>query len=200
VFDYLHGRGNVHGHDYSYGSVWQSADEKYVCKLLRQRNPELMEKRISKIWDDHRAIYDKKYARMFEPVSVTYKEDLVVNEGLTRLAQLATGQSSTSFTHFVSGTGSTAEGAGRTIADVVESARVSMSTSGDRYATGTSMKFAGFFPSTSPTATITQGAAADNATPSAGTILFYTKYGSGLSHTAGTTFYVLQQTITQTAS
>jgi len=137
---------------------------------------------------------------LFEPAQVTYKEDLVVNVGLTRLAQLMTGKSTTSFTHFVSGTGSTAEAAGLTISDVTESTRVSMATSGDRYDSGTSAKFVGFFPSTSPNATITTGCAADSATPSAGTILFYTKYSSSLVHTNGTTIYVLQQTITQTAS
>lgn len=191
----------IHAHDFGYGSVWLKEDEEYVKKLLALRNPALFEDRVLKIWNDHKVIRDDKYLRLFEPVQVTYKEDLVVNVGLTRLAELATGASSTSFTHFVSGTGSTAEAAGLTIANVTESARVNMTTgSGDRYASGTSMKFVGFFPNTSTTATITTGSVADSATPSAGTILFYTKYASSLSHTSGTTIYVLQQTITQTAS
>lgn len=191
---------HIHKHDFGYGAVWDKADEAYVRALIKQRNPAVFEDRLKKVWDDHKAIKDDKYGRLFEPLQVTYKEDLVVDVGLQRIADLCVGVSTTSFTHFVSGTGATAEGSGRTIADVTESTRVSLLTSGDRFRTGTSMKFVGFFPSTSPTAVITQGAVADSATPSAGTILFYTKYSASISHTSGTTFYTLSQTITQSAS
>lgn len=186
--------------DYNYGSLWAKEDQDYVLNLLRRRDSAVMEDRILKVWNDHKAIHDDHYGRLFEPIAVTYKEDLVVGVGLTRNAELMTGDSTTSFTHFVSGTGSAAEGSGRTIADVTESARVSMATSGDRYPSGTDAKFAGFFGSASATATITQGAVADSGTPSAGTILFYTLYSSSLDHTQNSTIYVLQTTVAQTSS
>lgn len=179
--------------DQGYGALWWAEDEQYAFDLIKQRRPEIYEDRIFKIWNDHPIRDDPRFA----PIAVTFKEDLVVSAGLTRIAQLMTGVSSTSFTHFESGTGTNAESAGDTALQTALT-RVSMASSGDRYATGTSAKFAGFFGSSTSSGTVAEGGAFDNG--SGGTMLFRSVYASTLAHTSGSTTYTLQQTITQSAS
>lgn len=179
--------------DQSFGALWDKKDFDYAKWLIKKRDPELYENRILKLWNDHHDVGDPR----FNPLAVTYKVDLVVNAGLTRIAQLMVGASTTSFTHFASGTGTNAEAAGDTALQT-ESTRISMATSGDRYVTGTSAKFAGFFGSTSPTGVISEGGAFDAG--AAGTMLFRSVYSSTLSHTQNSTTYTLQQTISQSAT
>lgn len=180
--------------DVGFGSVWSKEDHDYVLRLLRKRDPSAFEDRLLSIWNDHKLIREEP---RFAPIEVTYKEDLVVTAGMTRIAQLMTGDSTTSFRYFASGTGTNAEALADTALQT-ESVRVDMDSSGDRYGSGTSAKFVGFFPTASTTATIAEGGAFDAG--AVGTMLFRTKYSSTISHVSGTTIYVLQQTINQSSS
>lgn len=182
--------------DVGYGAVWSKEDFEYAKRAFRKDRYDKTLMLLERKLNDQTA-FDDRVDRLCEPLQVAKKVDLVVNAGLTRIAELLTGESTTSFTHFASGTGTTAEAAGQT-ALVTELARVSMVTSGDRFATGTSAKFVGFFDSSTSSGTIAEGAVFDNS--SGGTMLFRTKYSSTLSHTQDSTTYTLSETISQSAS
>lgn len=187
---------NLHSHDVGYGAVWSKSDAQYALRSIKRDRYDETLRLLERKLNDQTA-FDERVNRLMEPLEVTKKEDLVVNVGLTRIAELLTGESTTSFTHFASGTGTTAESSGQT-ALVTELARVSMVTSGDRFATGTSAKFAGFFDSSTSSGVIAEGGVFDAA--SSGTMLFRTKYSSTLTHTQDNTVYTLTETISQSAS
>ncbi|MEM3160347.1 MAG: hypothetical protein QXJ74_06150 [Nitrososphaera sp.] len=185
-----------YGRDVGAGAVWSKEDADYALRAIKRDRYDETFRLLERRFNDQTS-FDQRVNKHCEPIEVTYKVDLVVNAGLTRLAQFMTGESTTSFTHFAAGTGTTAEGSGQT-ALVTEIGRVSMITSGDRYSSGTSAKFAGFFPTSTTSGTIAEGGVFDAG--ASGTMLFRTKYSATLVHTSGTTVFTLMETLTQSAS
>lgn len=184
--------------DIAVATLWDKRDEEGIDKLLAKVrvgdvHPNSFEEKLQRYHND------QTLPREFEPLEQTPpKHDLVVNSGLTRIAQLVTGKSSTIFSHFASGTGiATERPADYRLAS--ENYRVAMLSSGFMEAVGIAMKFVGKFPSSLSSATITEGGVFDASAINAGTLLFRTLYPSSsrFQHIQNRTFYSLMQTINQ---
>lgn len=188
--------------DVGFATLWSSNDEAdfdYELKKVKSEKDALsFEEKLERYRNDQTSRFEKS-GHIIDPLVMTdKKEDLVVNSGLVRIAQLVTGKSTAYFTFFASGTGvATERPSDFRLAS--ENHRVSMFTSGFVEAVGTAMKFVGKFPSSLPSALITEGGAFDIGTPHFGTMFFRTLYpeGSRIEHIAGKTFYSLMQTVNQ---
>ena len=96
-----------------------------------------------------------KFEVLPEPLQIGYAEDRVVFSGLERIAQLATGKSANTFTFYRIGTGSNPV----LPSDVglhVEEASVNMDETGFAESKGSTMQFAGIFPTNIPTMSISE--------------------------------------------
>ena len=185
-----------YGHDVGVGAVWSKEDADYAFRSIKRDRYDETFRLLERAFNDQTS-FDQRINKHLEPLQVTYKVDLVVNAGLTRIAQLCTGESTSSFTHFAAGTGTGSESASDTALGT-ELGRVSMVTQGDRFSTGTSMKFAGFFDTSISSGTVAEGGMFDAS--SSGTMLFRSKYSSTLTHTSGSTVFTLQETVSQSAT
>lgn len=177
-------------------AVFSKEDAAYVRRSCNRDRYDTFNERLVRRFNDQTA-WDDLTKRHVDPLEVQVVDKLVVNGGLTRMAELGVGATTNSWTHMASGTGQTAEGASQ-VALVTESKRISLITDGDRFPSGTSMKFAGFFDSSSPTATIWEAGIFD--ANAAGIMFLRAKYLSSLSHTLNVTVYTLNETVNQTAS
>ena len=191
--------------DLAISTLWDKTDEarfdKELAGIRAGKIPaDSFEQKLMRYYNDQTVHYFyEEPTHRFEPLDMSEpKHDLVVNSGLVRIAQLVTGRSTAYFTFFASGTGVATERPSD-FRLAAENHRVSMFTSGFVEAVGTAMKFVGKFPSSLPSALITEGGAFDIGTPTFGTMLFRTLYpeGSRIEHIAGKTFYSLMQTINQ---
>lgn len=198
--------------DTAISTLWDKTDEarldRELAKIRAAHDPitgenplaSSFEEKLMRYYNDQTVHYFyEEPTHRFEPLEMSDpKKDLVVNSGLVRIAQLVTGRSTAYFTFFASGTGVAVERPSD-FRLAAENHRVSMTTSGFVEAVGTAMKFVGKFPSSLPSALITEGGAFDIGTPTFGTMLFRTLYpeGSRIEHIAGKTFYSLMQTINQ---
>jgi hypothetical protein len=127
-----------------------------------------------------------------EPLTLSFKWDLLTNNGLARIAELATADSTQYFSHFAAGTDDSDEKKGDfTLGEEV--ARVDIFNSGYQTGAGTSMRFAGFFNTGFETNTIAEGGVFDD--EDAGTMLFRTRYSVPLNHVQYSTVFTLTQTI-----
>ena len=127
-----------------------------------------------------------------EPLTLSFKWDLITNSGLARIAELATADSTQYFSHFAAGTDDSDEKKGDSaLGDEV--ARVDIFNSGYQTGAGTSMRFAGFFNTGFETTTIAEGGVFDD--EDGGTMLFRTRYSVPLSHVQYSTVFTLTQTI-----
>jgi hypothetical protein len=189
--------------DYAITAFWNAGDdERRVENLFTliqdgRLGPADFENRLERAYNDQTVRFED--GRLFEPVIVTpRKYDMITFTGMIRIAQLVTGRSSQYFTFFASGTGVSEE----KLSDIrlqAENFRVSMISDGFAEPAGIVMKFAGKFPSTVPTATITEGGVFDLGTVNAGTMLFRTVYPqeARLPHVQFRSFYTLSQAIHQ---
>jgi len=185
--------------DEGFAVLWDCRDERVVDKIMA-------EIRIGKVPAD---TLEHKLKRQFhdqttdiEALEITnpYKGDLVVNSGLVRIAQLIAGKTTASFSALASGTGTAAERASDTRLSS-ENWRVSMISSGYIESQGTTVKMAGKFPTTVPSATISEGGAFDTGAANSGTMLFRTVYPttSFVQHVQSRTFFSLLQSLNQIA-
>lgn len=189
--------------DVGYPALWDIVDEgDFDRELLKVRSGKLsplsFDYKFERIRNDQTVRFETS-GHLMEPLMIGEdKEDLVVNAGLIRIAQLVTGKSAQYFTYFASGTGTAVERP----SDVVlssENYRISMISSGFVEAVGTVMKFVAKFPSFIPTAFVTEGGVFDIGSSNSGTMLFRTLYPttSRVEHIQGRTFYSLMQSINQ---
>ena len=95
-----------------------------------------------------------------EPLQVGYKPDRVVFSGLERLADLATGKSNSTFNYYAIGTGTSPVLPSDTALDF-EEARVSINETGFAESKGSSMVFAGYFPATLPSMSVSESGVFD---------------------------------------
>ena len=163
--------------------------------LFNNRTLEQYEERINRANNDQTA-YDDHANKYIEPLESSCEDDLLVTTGLSKLAQLITGESERYFSHFASGTSTVLESRDDTILRA-ENARVSLFDSGYQTATGGHLKYAGFFYSSIPSAIITEGGVFDEA--DGGNMLFRTVYNTPLNHIQYETVYTLTQSILTTS-
>ena len=95
------------------------------------------------------------YEYIPEPLQVGYKPDRVVFSGLERLADLATGKSDSTFNYYAIGTGTSPVLPSDVQLDF-EEARVSINETGFAESKGSSMVFAGYFPATLPSMSVSE--------------------------------------------
>lgn len=179
--------------DVNRAALFGRSDERYVRRQLMQDRFDTFNQRLDRILNDQTA-YDDRAKRHLEPLQVVKKVDLVTTVGLQRLARLATGKTSNSFTHIACGTGTNAENAGDTALQT-EVRRIACS---DRFDSGTSMKFSGFFDSTTATGNYTEFGLFDAA--SSGNLFSRTVFSPAISHVNGSTVFTLTQVVAQSAS
>src|SRR5215217_4546985 len=174
--------GGIKAVDIGYPALWDVVDERDFDKeLLRVRERGMLEAllfeaKMERIRNDQTARFEMSGHQM-EPLTIgENKEDLVVNAGLIRIAQLVTGKSAQYFTYFASGTGVAIERPSDTRLSS-ENFRVSMISSGF----------------------ISEGGVFDLGSTNGGTMLFRTVYpiSSRVEHIQGRTFYSLMQSINQ---
>jgi hypothetical protein len=166
--------------------------DKMLHKIRNQQIPaDTFENKLMRYYNDQ--------STDIEPIIIGEpKTDLVVNNGLIRIAQLVVGKSNAVFNSYASGTGTSVERASDSGLSN-ENWRVSLLTSGYAEAMGTTMRFAGKFPTTMPGATITEGGVFDTGAAFSGTMLFRTLYPSSsfAVHIEGRDFVTLTQSINQ---
>lgn len=151
-----------------------------------------------------RAFNDQTTDSEFEPLTVVKSKNKVVNDGLVRIAELATGSvginSGSSgngyFTHFAAGSGSNPVSASD-YALQQEVARVGLGSDGFQTAAGSIMRFGGFFAPTIASCTVTESGVFDD--PNAGVMLFRTIYSGSsiISHTVNADYMTLSHSIYQ---
>lgn len=174
-------------------ALFQKSDEPMVRKLLQEQHFDSFNERLDRFLNDQTS-YDDLHHRHLEPIDVRRKHDLVVTTGMQRIAKLVTGKTTASFTHMACGTGTNAESSGDTSLQS-ETQRI---TCTDRFDSGTSIKFAGLFPSSTPTGQISEFGIFDSA--AAGNMLVRTVFTPAISHVQNSTIFALTQIIAQSAS
>lgn len=161
-------------------------------KLARQYNNLSRKNELLEYYEQFlsREYQDKSvsYEWIPEPVELGYKPDRVVFSGLERIADLVTGVGSLFFTHYAIGTGTAPVLPANTALDFEEK-RVSMVETGFAESKGSSMVFAGSFPTTLPSMAVTESGIFDRQ-EFPGTMLLRTLYtGSNIvNHVFNQTF------------
>jgi hypothetical protein len=179
--------------DVNRAALFDKADAAYVRRQLSAGRLDAFNARLERLLAGQTA-YDDLAHRRLEPLQVRKKVDLVVTTGLQRLAKLATGKTTASFTHIACGTGTNAESAG----DTALQAEVRRIACTDRFDSGTSMKFSGFFDSTTATGSYTEFGIFDAA--GGGNMFSRTVFSPAINHTQNSTVFVLTQVVSQSAS
>ena len=132
-----------------------------------------------------------------EPLEVGYKPDRVVFSGLERLADLATGKSASTFNYYAIGTGSSPVLPSDTSLDF-EEARVSINDTGFAESKGSSMVFAGYFPATLPSMSVSESGIFDRFNAPSTMFLRTTYTGSNvISHIFNQTFVAVSHFVYQ---
>jgi hypothetical protein len=196
-----------------YAAVWDLSSMPSIRKyfrLIRQATAnrdwhtadmtlESFDKKLERVFNDQ-TVPDND----FQPLTVVKSKNKVVNDGLVRIAELATGSvglnSSTSgsgyFTHFAAGSGSNPVSASD-YALQQEVARVGLGSDGFQTAAGSIMRFGGFFAPTIASCTVTEAGVFDD--PNAGVMLFRTIYSGNaiVNHTVNADYFTLSHSIYQ---
>lgn len=174
-------------------ALFQNSDAPIVRKLLREKHFDSFNERLDRFLNDQTA-YDDLHHKHLEPLEVRKKHDLVVTTGMQRIAKLVTGKTTNSFTHMACGIGTNSESSGDTSLQT-ETQRIVCT---DRFDSGTSIKFAGLFPSSTPSGQISEFGIFDSA--SAGNMLVRTVFTPAISHVQDSTVFSLTQVIQQSAA
>lgn len=184
---------NLHLVDINRVALFDKSDASYVKRQLYQHRFDSFNERLDRSLNDQTA-FDDLAKRHVEPLQVCRKVDLVVTAGLQRLAKLATGKTTTSFTHIACGTGTNAENPG----DAALQTEVRRIAVTDRFDSGTSMKFSGFFDSTTATGSYTEFGLFDAA--AGGNMFSRTVFSPAISHTQDDSVFTLTEVVSQSAS
>lgn len=191
--------GHIGLQDVSINALWSKEDNRDVSDEfyeIREHylNPDSFEKKLDRKFNDQ-TVHFERSGRLFDPLVVTDKKyDLVTLSGMSAITEWLTGKRTESFTHYASGTGTSEESASD-IRLEHEHYRVSLITDGYAEPSGAAAKFAGKFPYTAPTATISEGGVFSRQV--GGTMLFRTVFPTNerISHTQYSTFFTLTQSI-----
>lgn len=184
---------NLNHLDVNRAALFDKSDAEYVRRQLYQDRFDSFNERLDRALNDQTA-FDDLAKRHLEPLQVRKKVDLVVTVGLQQLAKLATGKTTTSFAWMECGTGTNAEASGNTALQT-PLRRIAVT---DRFDSGTSMKFSGFFDSTTATGNVTEFGLFDAV--ASGNMFSRTVFTPALAHTQNVTVFVLTQVVSQAAS
>jgi hypothetical protein len=200
------------GHlDVSLAALWDARDFDWLRDAIRKKNfnnyvavlEELLQKQGEPRIDIEtgRLVgtgYHSKAIIRRKPMTIAKKIDLVVTAGLQHMAKMGTGESTTSWTHMAAGTGANTEASGD-IALQTELTRIAMGA-GFRFSSGTDMKFAGAFPTTTPTGAYREFGILNAA--SSGDLFTRTVVAAGdvINHTQNSTVFSFIQVVSQSAS
>lgn len=179
--------------DVNRAALFDKSDAEYVQRQLYHDRFDSFNERLDRALNDQTA-FDDLAKRHLEPLQVRKKIDLVVTVGLQQLAKLATGKTTTSFAYIECGTGTNAEASGDTALQT-PLRRIAVT---DRFDSGTSMKFSGFFDSTTATGNVTEFGLFDAA--ASGNMFSRTVFTPAITHVNNSTVFTLTQTISQAAS
>jgi hypothetical protein len=179
--------------DVNRAASFSRADQGYVRRQLYRDRLDSFNERLDRALNDQTA-FDDLAKRHLEPLEVRKKVDLVVTAGLQRLAKLATGKTTTSFTHMACGTGTNAESAG----DTALQTEVRRITVTDRFDSGTSMKFSGFFDSTTVSGSYAEFGIFDAA--AGGNLFSRTVFSPAISHVQSDNVFTLTEVVQQSSS
>jgi hypothetical protein len=126
---------------------------------LKQKLINSLENKLIRIWNDQ-TCYDDTAHRHIEPYQVIVEIDRITNDGIGRIAELVTGESTGYFGWYAYGEGTTAP----RLSDFqleFERARVPIITRGYRSASGTIVKHGASFSKTFPNANVTESTVSD---------------------------------------
>lgn len=197
--------------DVSHAALWDRRDFDWLQDQIRKNNfdnfvavlEELVQKKGEARYEPESgrivgAGYHSKDIIRQKPITLAKKVDLVVTGGLTHMAKLGTGESTTSWTHMAAGTGTNSEAAGDTALQT-ELTRIQMAA-GFRFSSGTDMKFAGAFPTTSPTGAYREFGILNAA--ASGDLFTRTVVAAGdvINHTQNSTVFSFIQVVSQSAT
>ena len=194
-------------HGVGFCAKWDVEDQMYVIKLFskirhatRDKNyydikflTEALNDRLERAWNDHRHIVDENNEE-FEPLDVTKSTNRVVNDGLTRIAELVTGSSSNLWTHLAVGSGTGQVSMSDTFLQT-EVERVALGTDGFQSAAGSVMRYGGFFAPSVASGSISEAAVFDD--PTAGAMFFRTVYPTPIIHVVNSDFFSVSHSIFQ---
>ena len=194
-------------HGQGYCAKWDLEDQMYVIKLFSKIRRATKDKdhynkkffteafndRLERAWNDHKHIIDENNNE-FEPLQVTKSTNKIVNDGLTRIAELVTGSSSNLWTHLAVGSGSGQVSLSDTFLQT-EVERVSLATDGFQSAAGSVMRYGGFFAPSMASGTIAEAGVFDD--PTAGTLFFRTVYPTPIIHVVNSDFMSVSNSIFQ---
>lgn len=180
--------------DTNRAALFSKNDEAQVRRLLQEAHFDDFGRLLERCLNDQTA-YDQLHNRALDPLQALKKLDLVTTSGMQRLAKLATGKTTTSFTHGACGTGTAAE----SLADNVLGAEVRRVALVDRFDSGTAMKFAVLFDSTTASGTYTEFGIFDAA--ASGNMLSRSVFNpGGIVHTQNSTLFTFTEVVNQSSS
>ena len=187
--------------DLNYGASWDIKDYNYVHKLFQtiqvadDYGEEDIVERLSRG-------YERKITRKYEgqyiadikedpaPIAVSFKKDVITNQGMGRIVSILVGKTNTRFDHYASGDGTSVATIGDTKLQS-ERFRISMTTDGFRTAAGTVARYGAVFIPSAPSHTVAESGIFDAA--GGGTPLNRTVYPASqrIVHSIFVDFYSL---------
>lgn len=197
--------------DVSHAALWDARDFDWLQDAIRKKNFDNYYSMLDEILQRQGELrididtgklvgagYHCKEIIRRRPIAIAKRIDLVVTAGLQHMAKLGTGESTTSWTHMAAGTGSNAEASGDTALQT-ELTRIQLN-SGFRFSSGTDMKFAGAFPTTTLTGAYREFGILNAA--SNGDLFTRTVVAAGdvINHTQNSTVFSFIQVVSQSAS
>jgi hypothetical protein len=187
--------------DLNYVGCWDTSDYRYVSRLFKEI--QIAEDNGEEdIVENLSRGYERKITRKFEgqyipdikedpaPVDVSFKKDVITNQGMGRLVSIIIGKTNDRFLHYASGAGTSVATIGDTkLQD--EKFRISMATDGFRTAAGTVARYGAVFIPSAPSHTVAESGVVTTAT--GGTFLNRTVYPASqrVVHTILENFYSL---------
>lgn len=178
-----------------YLATWDLKDYEYVRKLFQTirntRSGELatnFNDRLERVWNDH------FIGNWFEPIEVVRGGNRIVNDGLVRVAEMITGQSSALWTHLAVGNGSSPVSMSDSFLQS-EIERVALGTDGFQQPAGSVLRYGGFFSPSVNSSLISEAGVFDD--PTEGIMMFRTVYASPINHVVNVDFFSVSHSIYQ---
>jgi len=185
--------------DVCQNALWNKGDDRDVSDELMEvreqyHSPDIFINKLERKYNDQ-TVHFERSGHLFDPVIVTpRKYDMVVLSGMSAISEMITNRRTRGFTFYRSGTGTKSESASDTKLQA-EHHTLAVTTDGFAQPAGSSAQFAGKFPYTAFTATISEAGMFDQAV--AGVMLFRTVFPieQRIPHRQYETFFTLSQTV-----
>lgn len=190
----------MHGfQDVCQNALWSKEDDQEVATEMYEVREnyitaETFNQKLERRFNDQTARFGRS-GKLFDPLIVTPKKyDMVTLSGMSAISEMITNRRTRGFTYYRSGVGTRAESASDTKLQA-EHYSLQMTTDGFAQPAGSSAQFAGKFPYTAFSATISEAGVFDQAI--GGVMLFRTVFPveQRIPHTQYETFFTLSQTV-----